>query len=212
MATKRSKLMSKTNVVQKPVPTLFETGNPSRIGYARVSTGDQDEQLQVDALERAGCGSVYTDHGVSGSTSSRPAWDACLNSLRRGDALVVWRLDRAGRSTRHLLEVSADLESRGIEFVSLRESIDTSTATGRFFFTVMAGMAEMERELIRERTNAGLAAARSQGRVGGRPVTALTKEKVNAARGLRDSGRNITQIALALGISRASVYRALQKL
>jgi DNA invertase Pin-like site-specific DNA recombinase len=177
-------------------------------GYARVSTTQQDEALQRDALEAAGVDRVYVDHG-SGATESRPALDEMLGQLRPGDKVVIWRLDRLGRSLRHLIDLVAELQQRGVGLRSLTESIDTSTPGGKLIFHVFAALAEFEHDLIRERTQAGLVAARARGRVGGRP-TVWTPEKLATARAMYDSGRHdVASIARVLGVSRASVYRAL---
>lgn len=177
-------------------------------GYARVSTSDQDETLQHDALTAAGCDRIYTDT-ASGSTTSRPALDDLLEHLRPGDTLVVWRLDRLGRSLRHLITVFSELEARGVAVRSLTESLDTSTPGGRLVFHVFGALAEFERDLIRERTNAGLAAARARGRVGGRP-TVWSDEKRRTALEMRNAGSDVSTVARVLGVSRASVYRALR--
>ena len=137
------------------------------IGYVRVSTNDQNTALQRTALECAGCELIFEDK-ISGKTSERPGLKRVLKTLGKGDTLVVWKLDRLGRSMRHLVLLVEELRDRDINFRSLTDSIDTSTPMGRFFFHVMGALAEMERELIVERTRAGLAAARAQGRVGGR--------------------------------------------
>jgi len=179
-----------------------------KFGYARVSTLEQDEALQHDALSAAGCERIFADKS-SGKLEHRPALDALLDQLRPGDTVVVWRLDRLGRSLRHLLEVVSELERRGVAFQSLTEVIDTSTPGGKLVFHLFGALAEFERELIRERTMAGLAAARARGRVGGRP-TVWTQDKLRTARSMRDSGDyDVTAIAKVLGVSRASVYRAL---
>lgn len=175
-------------------------------GYARVSTAGQDEALQLDALQQAGCDRVFTDH-ASGATSSRPALDELLGTVRRGDALVIWRLDRLGRSLRHLLEVVSELERRGVSLRSVTESIDTSSPAGRLVFHTFGALAEFERDLIRERTKAGLAAARARGRVGGRP-TVWTPEKKKQAKRMLAEGKTVSTVAEVLGVSRASVYRA----
>jgi DNA invertase Pin-like site-specific DNA recombinase len=178
------------------------------IGYARVSTDDQNDELQVDALTSAGCVRVFTDH-ASGSKASRPELDAMLAHLRPGDVVVVWRLDRLGRSLVNLITLVGDLADRGVGFRSLHDDIDTTTANGRFFFHMMGAMAEFERELIRERTNAGLTAARARGRVGGRPK-ALTPAKVRQVRTMYDSREHsAAEIAKTLGVGVATVYRAL---
>src|SRR5512146_3189384 len=138
------------------------------VGYARVSTADQTPALQRDALSAAGCGRLFTDT-ASGAKAERPGLDEALEFLRPGDTLVVWRLDRLGRSLRHLIETVSLLEQRGIGFRSLQESIDTTTSGGKLVFHVFGALAEFERDLIRERTSAGLLAARARGRKGGRP-------------------------------------------
>ena len=140
-----------------------------KFGYARVSTLEQDEALQHDALSAAGCERIFADK-ANGKLEHRPALDALLDQLRPGDVVVVWRLDRLGRSLRHLLETIADLEQRGVGFASLTENIDTSTPGGKLVFHLFGALAEFEAALIRERTMAGLAAARARGRVGGRPT------------------------------------------
>ena len=135
-----------------------------KLGYARVSTRDQNLNLQVDALKRAGCERIYQDV-ASGSKTERPALDEMLGQLRRGDVLVIWKLDRMGRSLAHLVELVGDLVTRKVGLVSLNDPIDTTSAQGRFVFNLFASLAEFERELIRERTQAGLSAARARGRV-----------------------------------------------
>jgi len=177
-------------------------------GYARVSTIEQNEDLQQDALDRAGCDRVFVDK-ASGKLEHRPALDDMLAHLRAGDNVVVWRLDRLGRSLRHLIDVVSELERRGICLRSLTESIDTSTPGGKLVFHVFGALAEFERDLIRERTQAGLAAARARGRHGGRP-TVWTPEKLLTARSMHASGQHdVASIARVLGVSRASVYRGL---
>ena len=179
-----------------------------RFGYARVSTLEQDEGLQLDALTAAGVDRVFTDK-ASGALECRPALDELLGQLRAGDTVVVWRLDRLGRSLRHLIDVMSDLDRRGVALTSLRESIDTSTPGGRLVFHVFGALAEFERDLIRERTTAGLAAARARGRHGGRP-TVWTAEKLKTARSMYAAGdHDVASIARVLGVSRASVYRGL---
>lgn len=179
-----------------------------RLGYARVSTLDQDPALQHDALLAAGCQRIFMDK-ASGRLESRPAMNDLLAHVRPGDMVVVWRLDRLGRSLRHLIDVVQDLQQREVAFVSLTEQIDTSTPGGRLVFHVFGALAEFERDLIRERTHAGLAAARARGRTGGRP-TVWTPEKLRTAHAMRDSGEyDVAGIARVLGVSRASVYRAL---
>src|SRR5690625_2474449 len=150
------------------------------LGYARVSTGDQDARLQHDALPGAGCYRILPDP-ASGALQSRPELDKLLDQLRPGDTLVVWRLDRLGRSIRHLIDQLSELQDRGIEFRSLQENIDTTSPGGRLVFHIFASLAEFERDIITERTNAGLAAARARGRVGGRPPS-LTGDKLATAK------------------------------
>ncbi len=180
-----------------------------KLGYARVSTLDQDPALQHDALTAAGCDRIFVDK-ASGKLASRPALDDLLEQARPGDTVVVWRLDRLGRSLKHLLETVSGLEQRGVAFVSLTENIDTSTPGGRLIFHVFGALAEFERDLIRERTLAGLAAARARGKTGGRP-TVWTEDKLRTARAMRASGDyDVASIAKVLGVSRASVYRALE--
>jgi len=180
----------------------------SQIGYSRVSTVDQAADLQHDEFARAGCSRVFTDT-ASGSATERPQLSAALDYLREGDVLVVWRLDRLGRSLKHLVQVVSDLHDRGVGFRSLHENIDTTTPTGRLVFHIFAALAEFERDLIRERTTAGLAAARARGRKGGRkPV--LTARKVKVAHQMYQAGDStVAEIAAVLGVSRATVYRHL---
>ena len=179
------------------------------LGYARVSTIRQTPALQVDALEAAGCERVFTDVG-SGATMQRPAYEELRRYLRRGDLLVVWKLDRLGRSLRDLINIMAELEKEGIAFKSLTEGIDTSTAAGRMVANIFGSLAEFERELIRERTLAGLNAARARGRSGGRP-SVMTPERIELVRKLREQeGMTLDQIASTVGVGRSTVVRALQ--
>ena len=179
------------------------------IGYARVSTRDQHDALQQDALQQAGCARIFTDV-ASGAHSERAALQEALEFLREGDTLVVWRLDRLGRSLRHLLELSEHLESRGIQLRSLTEHLDTSSPGGRLIFGLMSALAQFERDLIRERTHAGLQAARDRGRTGGRP-SVMTPAKASAALRLHRAGTPISHIADSLEVSRATIYRWLAK-
>lgn len=189
-----------------PNPEAVAVGR--RLGYARVSTDGQDEALQVRALERAGVTALYVDHGVSGTVVSRPRFDAMLADLRDGDVVVVYSLSRLSRGTRHLLDLGERFEAQGIGLHSLTEAIDTTTPTGKFVFTMLAALAQMERDLLAERTRAGLEAARAVGRVGGRPAK-LTADQKRHARLLRAGGVAVPDIATSLGASRATVYRAL---
>lgn len=140
-----------------------------KLGYARVSTADQSLGLQISALKAAGCAKIYKDHGVSGSVASRPAFDALLADIREGDTLVIWRLDRMGRSLKHLIEINDLLSERGAYLDSLNDKIDTSSPTGEFVFHVLGAVAQLERRMISERTLAGLAEAAKRGRYPGRP-------------------------------------------
>lgn len=176
-----------------------------QIGYARVSTKDQNLRLQHEALNQVGCNKVYDDQ-VSGTNASRKGLDLALEVLRKGDSLVVWKLDRLGRSVKNLVTMVGELEQRGIHFRSLTENIDTSTTTGRFFFHVMASLAQMERELLVERTRAGLDAARQCGRVGGRKRT-MTDSKIQSAKRLLADGVSPKDVAQDLGVSVPTLYR-----
>ena len=176
------------------------------IGYARVSTLEQTLALQQDALTKAGCERTFTDT-ASGSLAERPGLTEALDFARPGDTLVVWRLDRLGRSLRHLIDTVSLLQERGIGFKSLQEQIDTTTSGGKLVFHVFGALAEFERDLIRERTQAGLMAARARGRLGGRP-RALDPRKVAIAQALyHDKSNSISDICRTLRISRATLYR-----
>ena len=178
------------------------------LGSARVSTTEQQPHLQVDALQRAGCYRVFTET-ASGARADRSALEQLLDQLRPGDTLVVWKLDRLGRSLRHLVDTVSGLAERGVGFRSLQESIDTTTPGGKLVFHVFAALAEFERDLVRERTAAGLAAARARGRHGGRP-SVLTGHKLQLAQEMYASGQyTVAAIAKTLGVSRASIYRHL---
>jgi len=180
---------------------------PALIGYARVSTIDQNMALQLDALTAAVCLKVFSDK-MSSTVSHRPGLADALSHLRAGDTLVVWKLDRIGRHMKGLVELLADLDARGVKFRSLTEGIDTDTPAGRLFFHMVAAFAQMERELIVERTHAGLAAARAQGRRGGRrPV--MGERKREAARKLFATGLHVSEVAQTLGVSVRTIYRAL---
>jgi DNA invertase Pin-like site-specific DNA recombinase len=179
------------------------------LGYARVSTTEQDASLQKDALKAAGCLKIFTDK-ASGSLDHRPQLDRLLDQLRPGDTIVVWRLDRLGRSLKHLIQLIEDLAEKGVGFRSLTEGMDTTTAGGKLIFSIFGALAEFERSLIRERTVAGLAAARARGRVGGRPPK-MTPDKVRVARQLYDARElTVEQIAETIGVSRKTVYRHLE--
>lgn len=179
-----------------------------RLGYARVSTDEQDEALQVRALEAAGIDALFIDHGISGAKTSRPRLDAMLDQVATGDTIVVYSLSRLSRGMAHLLELADRFERDGIALVSLTEQIDTTTAMGTFTFRLLAALAAMERDLLIERTQAGLAAARAKGRYGGRPA-ALTADQKRHAQLLAAGGVRAEEIAASLKVSRATVYRAL---
>ena len=181
----------------------------SLIGYARVSTAEQDLALQLDALQAAGTTRVFEDRGVSGAKTERPGLTAALSFLREGDTLVVWKLDRLGRSMTHLLHTVTDLESRGVGFRSLTENVDTTTPTGRLVFHIFGALGQFERDLIRERTNAGLTAAAARGRKGGRPVAA-TPEKIGRARQLVASGLTVREAAARVKVGKSALYAALR--
>jgi DNA invertase Pin-like site-specific DNA recombinase len=176
------------------------------IGYARVSTHEQTLALQLDALEKVGCEKIFTDK-VSGTKAERKGLTDALSHLREGDTLVVWRLDRLGRSLRHLIETITTLAERGVGFKSLTENIDTTTSGGKLIFHIFGALAEFEREIIRERTQAGLASARSRGKVGGRPK-ALTAKQVQMLRNMAaDPSLAVADICKTLGIGRTTFYR-----
>jgi DNA invertase Pin-like site-specific DNA recombinase len=176
------------------------------IGYARVSTHDQTLHLQKDALEKAGCEQIFTDT-VSGTKAERKGLTAALSHLRAGDMLVVWRLDRLGRSLRHLIDTITALAERGVGFKSLQENIDTTTSGGKLVFHIFGALAEFEREIIKERTQAGLASARSRGKVGGRPKALTAKEMQMLRNMAADESLTVADICKTLGIGRSTFYR-----
>ncbi len=180
------------------------------IGYARVSTQDQDTSLQIDALKSAGCGEVFQEK-FSGKTKDREQLSQCLRMLREGDVLIVWRLDRLGRSLRDLVEIISDLEERGIGFRSLTENIDTTSAGGRLIFHIFASLSEFERSLIRERTLAGLAASRARGRKGGRKPSMSKSDVRKAAAMLRDPQMTKTEVAKHFRVSRVTLNQSLKR-
>lgn len=179
------------------------------IGYARVSTDDQTLDLQLDALEHAGCARVFRET-AHGAKTERPQLEAALDQVLAGDTLVVWRLDRLGRSLPHLIEVVEQLRRRGVGLRSLTEGIDTTTATGELVFHIFASLAQFERRLIVERTHAGLAAARARGRIGGRPPK-MTPAKLTAARALleQDPRPTLDSVAATIGVGRTTLARHL---
>src|SRR5947199_5635615 len=176
------------------------------VGYARVSTKDQTLDLQKDALQKIGCSKIFTDT-ASGATTERKGLDEALEFLRDGDTLVVWRLDRLGRTLKHLIATIADFNQRHIGFKSITENIDTTTSGGKLIFHIFGALAEFERDLIRERTKAGLESARARGRKGGQPK-ALTSKQAAIAQALYDDKSNaIADICKTLNISRSTLYR-----
>lgn len=181
-----------------------------KIGYARVSTEEQNLDLQRQALEAAGCTKILEDHGLSGAATDRPALRRALEALSAGDILVVWKLDRLGRSLPHLIEVITGLREQGIGFCSLQEQIDTTNAGGRFYFHMLAALAEFERELISERTKAGMKAARRRGVHCGRP-SKLTADQIAQARALIEAKEmKQGEVAAMLGVSPKTLWRALK--
>ncbi len=175
------------------------------IGYARVSTQDQNLSLQLEALKKAGCEKIFKDK-TSGSRADRPGLNKALELLRKDDTLIVWKLDRLGRSVKHLVNLVGELRQEGVQFKSITDSIDTGTPSGRFFFHVMASLAEMERELTIERTRAGLETARKLGRKGGRRRK-MTESKVESAKKLLLNGVPPKDVAKNLGVSVPTLYR-----
>jgi len=180
-------------------------------GYARVSTDEQNLNLQTDALEHAGCEKIFKDEGVSGAATTRPGLDDALRNLQAGDVLTVWKLDRLGRSLPHLITVIEALKKKGVGFKSLSESIDTTTAGGKLIFHIFGALAEFERSLIAERTKAGLQAAKKRGKQLGRP-TLLTPEQINHAIKMIQSGQETASgMATLYGVDRVTLYRAFKK-
>jgi DNA invertase Pin-like site-specific DNA recombinase len=179
-----------------------------QIGYARCSTEQQDHALQLDALKQAGCERVFIETG-SGSRADRVELAKALDLAREGDVIVIWRLDRLARSLRHLIDISEDLQRRGVALRSLTESIDTGSASGRFLFNVLASIGQMEVDILRERTRAGLQASRARGRVGGRPP-ALDEVKIRAAKAMLASGTmSANEVARHVGCAPSTLYRHL---
>lgn len=175
------------------------------IGYARVSTDEQTLELQQDALHEAGAVCIYEDK-ASGKSADRPELTHCLKALRDGDTLVVWRLDRLGRNLQDLIRIVNDLETRGIKFKSLKESVDTSGPAGKLVFHLFAALAEFERELVRERTLAGLEAARARGRKGGRPPRLDSKQQRAALAMMKDREMSVAEIGRHFSVSRSTLY------
>ena len=182
-----------------------------KYGYARVSTEDQNPALQLAALKKAGCRTVFKDEGISGATVQRPALVKCLKTLQAGDTLIVWKLDRLGRSLRDLIHMLDDLKQRGVKFRSLTEAIDTDTATGRAMWQMIGVLAELERSLITERTRAGVKAAQRRGVKFGRKPK-LSASQIAHARQLIESGQRVQDVAALLSVGRVTLYRALQRI
>ena len=179
-----------------------------KYGYARVSTDDQTPALQLVALKKAGCKSVFKDEGISGATTKRPALLRCLKKLEHGDTLIVWKLDRLGRSLRDLIAMLDDLKHRGVKFQSLTEAIDTATPTGRAMWQMIGVLAELERSLISERTRAGVKDAKRRGVKFGRKPKLTPPQKAHA-RKLIDAGERREDVAALLNVDRTTLYRAL---
>jgi DNA invertase Pin-like site-specific DNA recombinase len=180
-----------------------------KIGYARVSTNDQDTQLQLDALNHVGCERIYEEK-QSGAKTDRPELQQCLKSLREGDLLIVWKLDRLGRSLQHLIETVTDLENRQIGFQSLTENIDTTSPTGKLIFHIFGSLAEFERGLIRERVKAGLAAAKKKGKKFGRP-DALNEKDKEMALAMFNGGATKIDISRHFNVTRQTIYTLLKE-
>jgi DNA invertase Pin-like site-specific DNA recombinase len=176
------------------------------VGYARVSTTDQNLDLQKDALQKAGCEKIFTDV-ASGAKSARGGLDAALAFMRPGDTLVAWKLDRLGRSLKHLIDIVTDLEQREVGFRSLQESIDTTTSGGKLNFHVFGTLAEFERDLIRDRTQAGLDAARARGKRGGRKRALTDKQIAMAAELMQNPNTSVTDVCKTFNVSKATLYR-----
>jgi DNA invertase Pin-like site-specific DNA recombinase len=179
------------------------------VGYARVSTQDQTLDLQKDALEKIGCTKIFTDT-ASGAKAERKGLEDALNYVREGDILVVWRLDRLGRSLKHLIDTITELNKKGIGFKSIQENIDTTTSGGKLVFHIFGALAEFERDIIKERTQAGLNAARARGRKGGRPKKLTTKTVEQAKTLYNNRKHSIDEICKTLHVSRATLYRYLK--
>lgn len=181
----------------------------ARIGYARVSTMDQNTEMQTQALELAGCEKIFVDHGVSGTMASRPQLDKMMDHLRKGDEVVVWKLDRIARNTKNLLELVEVLDSKGVQFRSVTEGISTDGPMGKAMLTIMGAMAQLERDQLAERTKAGMAVAKANGRKAGRPEVTAAHADVAKAKELQQQGLKPADIGKIINASRATVYRYL---
>ena len=177
-------------------------------GYARVSTQEQQLDSQLDDLQRIGCQKIFQEK-VSGAKSDRPELKKLLQVLKKGDSVVVWKLDRLGRSVKDLINITNSWKENGVVFISIKDAIDTSTPTGRFFFNIMASLTELEREMIRERTTAGLKAAKARGRLGGRPAGLSDEAKVKAlgVKRMYDGGASLIEIMNKYKITKPTIYK-----
>ena len=190
---------------------LFSRGDQMKIGYARVSTEDQNLDSQIDALKKEGCDDIFSEK-VSGASSEREALKKVLTMLREGDTLVVYKLDRLGRTVKQLVSLIEQFQEKGIQFKSIKDTIDTATPNGRFFFHIMSAFSELERELIRERTQSGLSAARARGKQGGRPTLHNQGKKEIAYQMVMEKPhKTVSEIAKALHMSRSTIYRHIDK-
>ena len=180
-----------------------------KIGYARVSTDEQNLDLQIEALKAAGCEKIFSDKGISATAKKRPEFEKAVSGLRAGDTFTIWKFDRAFRSLIHALNFLEELDGQGVQFASITEQIDTSTAHGRLVFQISNAMAEFERGLISERTKAGIAASAAQGQKMGRPP-ALNKMQIEYARDRREKGEAVAAIARSLGVHRSTLYEYLK--
>jgi DNA invertase Pin-like site-specific DNA recombinase len=181
-----------------------------KVGYARVSTQDQNLDLQLKALDQAGCDKVFKDRGISGTQRDRPQLKKALSALEQGDVLVVWKLDRLGRSLGHLIDLVSELKERSVGFASVSEKIDTTSPGGKLFFHMLGALAEFERDLIIERTKAGMQAARKRGQHLGRPRK-LDGTHLDHAKELIDQGKSRNEVARLLKVDPSTLYRRLQK-
>lgn len=182
-----------------------------KVGYARVSTDDQRLDLQIRSLKAAGCSRIYKDHGISGSKMGRPGLDQAIATLEKGDTIVVWRLDRLGRSLAGLVKTVDDLGKKGIQFQSITESFDTRSSSGMLIFHIMAALAEFERNLISERTKAGMISARERGAKLGRPTALNEAEIAKVIQSVRDTGSDPKDLAEEYGVSDRTIHRILDR-
>lgn len=180
-----------------------------KIGYARISTTDQNLDLQIDALKQAGCERIYCDT-ITGSSTHRPEFDKMLEALRPGDVLTVWKLDRIGRSLKHLIEISHHLDQQGVDLHIITQGIDTTTPAGKMLFQIMGSVAEYEKALIQERVQAGLKSARERGRVGGRPTSLNHEQKKQIFAMHQAKTSSVSAIAKTFGVSRPTIYKVIK--